>query len=260
MIKKVFILANKKITGIEKEKERIENLFKRCGKDVQNSPEDVDLVVTMGGDGTFLKGVHLVKGSKTLLYGIKYGNVGFLANSVNNIESKLKRVMEGDYKVQKRMLLDVVVRQGSKTLRDMCLNEAVVFRKGIRIIDISITGRQEIIFKRLRADGVIISTPTGSTAHSLSALGPVISPNMECILIVPVCPHTISWRPVVLSPDEKISVTVSPEAVLSVDGQREFELSASDTVTVKMSSRTINIILDDSSFFSKLESKFNWGA
>jgi len=87
MIRKVFVLANQKIAGIEKEKRKIEGLFKRCGKAVQNSPEDVDLIVTMGGDGTFLKGVHQANGTGALLYGIKYGNVGFLTNSVENIES-----------------------------------------------------------------------------------------------------------------------------------------------------------------------------
>lgn len=260
MIKKVFILANKKIEGIEKEKERIERLFKRCGKGVHNSPEDVDLVITMGGDGTFLKGVHLIKNSETLLYGIKYGKVGFLANSVKDIESKLKRIMDGDFKPCKRMLLDVTIRKEGRTIRDFCLNEVVAFRKGIRIIDMTVTGGKETIFKGLRGDGLIISTPVGSTAHSLSALGPVIAPNVECLLIIPVCPHTVSWRPVIISPDEKISVTVSPEAVLVVDGQREFELSAADTVNVKKSAKTVKIIMDDGSFFKKLESKFNWSA
>ncbi len=258
MIKKVFVLANKKIAGIEKEKNRIEKLFKRCGKDVQNSPEGVDLVVTMGGDGTFLKGVHLIKGSGAILYGIKYGNVGFLANPVNDIESKLKKVMEGEFRLQERMLLDVVIKKEGKTLRDMCLNEVAIFRKGIRIIDLSVTG-SEPVYRRLRCDGLLISTPTGSTAHSLSALGPVISPDVDCLLIVPVCPHTVSWRPAILSSGEKISVTVSPEAVLSVDGQREFELGASDTLTVKKSSRSVKIIMEDSSFFGKLESKLKWG-
>lgn len=258
MIRKVFVLANKKISGIGKEKERIERLLKRCGKDVKNSPEGVDLIITMGGDGTFLKAVHLVKGSGAILYGIKYGNVGFLANSVKGIETRLKRIMEGDFNLQKRMLLDVIIRKEGKTLRDTCLNEAVIFRKGIRIVDMSVCGR-EPIFRRLRCDGLIISTPTGSTAHALSALGPVISPDVDCLLILPICPHSVSWRPVVISPREKVSVTVSPEAVVAVDGQREFELNASCDVIVKKSSKSVKVIMDDGSFFGRLESKFHWG-
>jgi NAD+ kinase len=260
MIRKVFVLANKKIKGIDKEKERIERLLKRCGKDVQNSPEDVDLIVTMGGDGTFLKGVHLIKNLQTFVYGIKYGNVGFLANGVKDIESKLKKVVDGNFKVQKRMLLDVIIKKGSGTVRDVCLNEVVAFRKGIRIIEVTAAGSRETIFSRLRGDGLIISTPTGSTAHSLSAGGPVIAPDMECLLILPVCPHTVSWRPVIVPPDEKIMLSVSPEAVLAVDGQREFEIGASDSITVKKSAKSVKIIMDDSVFFRKLESKFNWGA
>jgi len=156
------------------------------------------------------------------------------------------------------MLLDVIIKREGGTVRDVCLNEVVVFRQGIRIVEMSVAGR-ETVFRRLRGDGLIISTPTGSTAHSLSALGPVISPDVECLLVMPVCPHTVSWRPVIVSPDEKISVTVSPGAVLAVDGQRDFELGASDTVTVKKSSKTVKLIMDDGSFFKKLESKFNWG-
>jgi NAD+ kinase len=258
-IKKIFILTNKKIEGIEEEKERVERLLKKCGKSVQNSPEGVDLIITMGGDGTFLKGVHLIKNPETLIYGIKYGNVGFLANSVENLDKKIKKIVEGDFKPCKRMLMDITVKKGGKAIRDFCLNEAVIFRKGIRIINMDVTGRKETIFEKIRGDGLIISTPIGSTAHSLSALGPVVVPDIECMLIIPVCPHTVSWRPVVVPPDENLTVSISPEASLVIDGQRELELNEADTITVKKSSKTVRIIMDDRAFFKRLRSKFNWG-
>jgi len=259
-IQKIFILANNnKIKGIEEKRERLERLLIKCGKTVQNSPEGVDLVITMGGDGTFLKGVHLIKNPETLIYGIKYGNVGFLVNSVEDLDRKIKRIIEGDFKPCKRMLMDITVKKGGKAIRDFCLNEAVIFRKGIRIINITVAGKKETIFEKIRGDGLIISSPIGSTAHSLSALAPVIVPDMECLLITPVCPHTISWRPVVVPPDEKVTVRVSPEASLVVDGQRELELNETDTVTVRKSSKAIRIIMDDRAFFKRLRSKFNWG-
>jgi len=258
-IQKVFVLAKKEIKGIEEEKRKIEALLKKWGKDVQNSPEGVDLIITMGGDGTFLKGVHLIENSGTFIYGIRYGKVGFLANSVEDIENKLKRIVAGDFKPCKRMLLDVVIKKSSKTIKDICLNEVVAFRKGIRIISMDVTGSKEKIFSQMRGDGMIVSTPTGSTAHSLSAIGPVVAPDVECFLIIPVCPHVLSWRPVVIPSDEKITVRVSPEAALVVDGQRELELDETDTVTIKKSSKTVKIIMDDRSFFKRLTSKFNWG-
>ncbi|MBN1444685.1 MAG: NAD(+)/NADH kinase [Candidatus Omnitrophica bacterium] len=260
-IRNIFILDNKKIKGLDKEKERIERLLKRCGKDVQKTPEKADLIITMGGDGTFLKGVHLIKDSRTLIYGIKYGNVGFLANSAEDVDSKLKKVVKGDFKAYRRMLLDVTVkkRDGGGAVKDFCLNEVVFFRKGIRIINVSVSSKKEPVFSDIRTDGLIVSTPVGSTAHSLAASGPVISPCMECMLVVPVNPHSISWRPAILPSDEKIEVRVSPGASLAADGQREFELGEGDVVTVKKSARTVRMIMEDGSFFGKLTSKFNWG-
>ncbi|MCX8082848.1 MAG: NAD(+)/NADH kinase [bacterium] len=260
MIKNVFILHNPKIKGIEKERTKVEGILKRYGAVVEDSPEDVDLIITMGGDGTFLKGVHLTKDINTFVYGIKYGKVGFLTHSSDDIEENLKKVLIGKFKTSKRILLEISIRKGNKILKDFCLNEIVVFRKGIRIIDISVLSKNEEIFSRLRCDGVIVSTPTGSTAHSLSAYGPVISPDTKCLLIVPVAPHTLCWRPVIIPSDETISIDVSPDALIAIDGQREIQVSTSDKIVIKKSKKRVNIIIDDTAFFSKLKSKFHWGS
>lgn len=259
MIKKVFILHNPKIKGIEKERAKIERLLISCGKVVEKTPEDVDLVITMGGDGTFLKGVHLTKSPHTFVYGIKYGNVGFLTHSSDNIEENLKKVLTGHFKTSRRILLEVSVKTKEKVIKDFCLNEVVVFRKGIRIIDITISSKKEVIFNKLRCDGVIVSTPTGSTAHSLSAYGPVISPDTECLLIVPVAPHSLCWRPVVIPSKESLSIDVSPQALIAIDGQREISVETSDKIVIRKSDKKVNIITDDTAFFSKLKSKFHWG-
>jgi len=260
MIKKVFILHNPRIRGIEEERTKIEELLKSCGKIVENSPEDVDLVITMGGDGTFLKGVHLVNHSKAFVYGVKYGKVGFLTHSGQDIEKKLKKVLSGRFKTSKRILLEITVKRNGKTMKDFCLNEIVVFRKGIRIIEVSVLNKKEKIFSRLRCDGLILSTPTGSTAHSLSASGPVVSPDTECLLVVPVAPHSLCWRPVVIPSKEEISIEVSPEATIAIDGQREIDVGQGDKIVVKKSTKRVNIIIDDDAFFSKLQSKFHWGS
>ncbi|MCM8820801.1 MAG: NAD(+)/NADH kinase [Candidatus Omnitrophica bacterium] len=259
MIKKVFILHNTKIKGIEKAKEEIERLLKSCGKVVENSPKDVDLVITMGGDGTFLKGVHLVESPHTFVYGIKYGKVGFLTHSAEDIKEKLKKVLTGNFKTSKRIMLEISVKSKGKIINDFSLNEVVIFRKGIRIIDISVSSRKEEIFNHLRCDGIIVSTPTGSTAHSLSASGPVVSPDTECLLLVPVSPHSLCWRPVVISSKEILSIEVSPEALIVIDGQREIQVDSSDRIIVKKSTKRVNIIIEDG-FFNRLRSKFHWGS
>lgn len=258
MIKSVFILANKKIAGIERKKAEVEKVLKSCGKTVKNTSKDVDLIITMGGDGTFLKGVHLLSGSKTLLYGIKYGKVGFLTNSPRDIEKKLKKMLKGGYIVKNRMLLDVAVKRKGKTVfKSFCLNEAVVNKKGIRIIDIRAAGKKEEIF-HTRGDGLIAATPTGSTAHSLSAVGPIVAPEVKCFMLVPVCPHTLSWRPVILPDSEEISVFIAQEAVLILDGQIEHPLTGGDVAVIKKSAKTARTIMDEEHFFKNMESKFNW--
>lgn len=260
VIKSVFILHNEKIPGIEKERRKVEELLKKCGKYVKNSPEDVDLIITMGGDGTFLKGIHTVKSSRTMVYGIKYGKVGFLTHHPQDIEKQIKNVLTGNFKISKRTMLEVTIKKGKETIKDFCLNEVAIFRKGIRIIDITVSGKKEEIFSRLRCDGLIISTPTGSTAHSLSASGPVVAPDMECIIVLPLAPHSLSWRPVIVSSKEVLSITASPEVSVIVDGQREIDAVPSDIIVVKKAAKSARIITEDDKFFSKLRAKFNWGS
>ncbi len=257
MIKNVFILENKKITGIEDKKAFIEKVLKSCGKTVQISSKDVDLIITLGGDGTFLKGIRLLS-KKTLIYGIRYGNVGFLTNSPQDIERKIKRILEGRYVVTKRMLLDLTVKRNNRViLKDFCLNEAVINKKGIRIININVKGKQEPIFN-IRADGIIVATPTGSTAHALSAMGPVVQPEVKCFILIPLCPHCLSWRPVILHHKEQVTISVSHESLLVIDGQKEFLLQPADVVSIKKSSRTARTIMDEGFLFKHMQSKFNW--
>jgi len=257
MIEKIYILENRKIDGIEKEKKKIEEFLKSCGKVVENSPENVDLIISLGGDGTLLKAAHLSE-SDTLIYGIKFGKVGFLTNSPDNVEKKLQNILKGDFKVSERMVLKITLKKEGKVLNtDFALNDCVVFRKGIRIIDMEIKMDSEIIYN-LRGDGIIFSTPTGSTAHSLSAGGPVIFPEMEAILIIPVCPYTLGWRSVILSPDKIYTLKISSEGEITVDGQRNYQIDKNFSVEITSSEKKAKIIMDDDKFFERLSSKFNW--
>ena len=255
MIDRVFVLENKKIKGIEGEKKRVERIVKSCGKVVEKDIKNVDLLITMGGDGTLIKGFHLLGENNPLIYGIKYGKVGFLTNSNENIEEKIKKILDGKFYLSERCLIEVKIKNRSNTFKDICLNEVIFFRKGIRIISFSVESDKEKIFD-FKGDGIIFSTPTGSTAHSLSAGGPVLSPELNAFLIIPVMPHLLTARPVIVKMGVKMKVNGEIYAV--VDGQREYSVDEKAEIEISVSKRKGRIILDDEKFFEKLSSKFFW--
>ena len=255
MIDKVFILENKKIKGIEGEKERVERIVKSCGKVVEKDIKNVDLLITMGGDGTLIKGFHLLGENNPLIYGIKYGKVGFLTNSNENIEEKIKNIFEGKLYLSERCLIEIKIKNRTNIIKDICLNEVIFFRKGIRIISFSVESDKEKIFN-FKGDGIIFSTPTGSTAHSLSAGGPVLSPEIDAFVIMPVMPHLLTIRPVIVKMSVKMKVNGEIYAV--VDGQREYSVDEKAEIEISLSKRKGRIILDDKKFFEKLSSKFFW--
>jgi len=257
MINKVFILENKKIRGIEEEKKRVEKIVEKCGKVVEKDIENVDLMITMGGDGTLIKGFHLLGENNPLIYGIKYGKVGFLTNSNENIEEKIKNIFDGKFYLSERYLIEVKIKNGSDILKDICLNEVVFFRKGIRILNFSVESDKEKIFN-YRGDGIIFSTPTGSTAHSLSAGGPVLSPEVNAFLIIPVMPHLLTTRPIIVDGKMCVKMKVNGETSAVVDGQKEYSVDEKAEIKISVSKRKGKFILDDGKFFEKLSSKFYW--
>jgi len=258
MIERIFILENKKIKGIEKEKKKIENLLKSCGKVVEKEFEKPDLILTLGGDGTILRAIRMIENKKTLIYGINYGKIGFLTNSSENIEEKIKNLLNGEYKISERMLLELCVeRNGKNIYKEKVLNDFLIFREGIRILNIEIFIDEKEKFD-YRGDGVLISTPTGSTAHSLSTGGPIIYPDLESILITPFSPYSLSIRPLVLPPETKIKIRVSFKSKIISDGQVEFNIEKDDIIKIKKSELKANLIIEDS-FLNKLITKFNFG-
>ena len=261
MIKKICILENTKIQDIDSIKKKVKAFLKKAGKTVVEKPgKDTDLLITLGGDGTLLKGAHITKSEGTLIYGIKLGNVGFLTNKVDNLEESLQKILTGNFRISKRMALNVEIMNKKETLfKDFCLNETIIWRKAIRIVDFAgKKGGKE--FLKVRADGLILSTPTGTTAHSLSAGGPIVLPEMEVIIIIPVCPYTLCSRPVVFPSEEKILINVGSDCTLICDGQREFSLTPEHSVYISKAKRKVNLIIDDEKmdFFQKLSEKFNW--
>lgn len=258
-IKLKTLKINEIITKEVEKKGRIKKMLMNFGKVVEDKFDNPDLILTIGGDGTILKAIGLLKNKKTLIYGIKYGKIGFLTNQVENLEEKIKRILiDGKFKVSKRMLLEVnIKRREKKIYKDRVLNDFLITRRGIRIIEIEVFADDEKIMN-FRGDGIIISTPTGSTAHSLSSGGPIINPEFDSILITPVSPYTLSIRPVILPPDKRLKIKVSPEGKIISDGQREFNFEKGHSIEIKKSKIKANLIIEED-FFEKLFKVFNFG-
>jgi NAD+ kinase len=231
-------------------------------------PADVDLLITLGGDGTLLRGARLLDGAGTPLLGINLGRLGFLTSaSLSDMEPALEALFDGDYWLDRRSTLDVTVIGASGTRGESftALNDVVLHKGGFaRVIRLTVhvgPDMQEV--GTYTADGIILSTPTGSTAYSLSAGGPIVVPTLDCIVATPICPHTLVVRPLVLPMDTEITVAPDSgieEVILTVDGQDGAELRPGDRTVVKRGERTVSLIrFAGQNFFTTLRRKLHWG-
>jgi NAD+ kinase len=243
-------------------------LREATGSELAELPEranEVDLVVTLGGDGALLGGARWAGPSGTPVLGVNLGRLGFLtAVTLEEMEGTLHRIVDGDFVLDRRMALDVR-SGGDAASRDeyYALNDAVLHKGGlVRMVPIRVWVDEEEV-GLYRADGVIVATPTGSTAYSLSAGGPILDPRQDAIIVTPICPHTMAVRPLVLPPNSEIRVQVdSPteEVILTIDGQVGAMLKPGDRVTVRKAERPVCLVrLPGQSFFSLLRHKLKWG-
>jgi NAD+ kinase len=232
------------------------------GKDV--SEMELELTVVLGGDGTILKAAELVRESQTPLLGINLGHVGFLAESEKNqISSTIARVVEKDYLVKERLTLDVTVKlEGNQVYRTWALNEATVeknARERMLEVVVEVDGRPLSSFG---CDGIVMSTPTGSTAYAFSAGGPVVWPSVDALLMVPLSAHALFARPLVISPSSLLAVEVLQRSagtgVLWCDGRRSTELPAGARVEVRKSDKPVRLArLHQGPFTDRLVKKFS---
>lgn len=226
---------------------------------------DAEMIVVFGGDGAILSTCRGLGKNQIPLIGVHMGRFGFLAELVEkDVCTSLEKIFTGDYRIRKRMLLQCTVDRSGKRIGDStALNEAVISRSSLsRLISIKLNINGEDV-ATYRADGLIISTPLGSTAHALSAGGPILTPDLNAFIIVPICPHTLTNRPLVVSGDAKIEMEVlSPlnETGITVDGQIFVRLEMGDKVKVERSETEIHMIdIGTRTFYSVLREKLNWG-
>jgi NAD+ kinase len=233
-------------------------------KDDQLAPS-VDLILVLGGDGTMISTARMVGDSEVPVIGVNYGGLGYLAEfPIEELFTSLDSILSGQYKVQKRVMLAVELWRGEGLItRNRVLNDVVVNKSALaRIIEIEAYLDSQFV-NLFRADGLIVATPTGSTAYNLSAGGPVIFPSMNAVVITPICPFTLSNRPIVVPDESMIEVrlmTDKEEVALTLDGQVGFPLKVRDRIVIRKSKTTFNLVQPPNrNYFDVLRDKLKWG-
>ena len=257
----------KLVGGPQIERERIEHQT-GCPVDEledEDIARDVDLILVLGGDGTMIATARMIGDREVPVLGVNYGGLGYLAEfRIEELYSALESILAGNYRLDKRVMLAVELRRGetapilSRVLNDVVINKSAL----ARIIEIETYLNRQFV-NSFRADGLIVSTPTGSTAYNLSAGGPVIFPSMNSVVITPICPFTLSNRPIVVPDDAEIELllkTDNEEVALTLDGQVGFPLKVEDRVAIRKSRTTFNLIQPmNRNYFDVLRDKLRWG-
>ncbi len=224
-----------------------------------------DILVCFGGDGTILHAAKDAEAYKVPILGVNMGSVGFMAELEHSELSQLAKLPAGEYSIESRMMLDVRVLRGNREVfRDVALNDAVVTKGAVaRVVDLAVYG-DKVLISEFAGDGVIISTPTGSTAYAMSAGGPIVEPTAQSIIFTPICAHALQAKAFVLDAGRIVSVRMGfdrrKSAYLSADGGRAFKLQHGDRVEINRSQRQTRLVkLTGRSFYEILNQKLGGG-
>lgn len=227
--------------------------------------EKVDLIILFGGDGTFLYTARNFMGSEVPLLGVNLGQLGFLTEiETEELEETMEKLVNGEYEIEKRLLLRIQIEREGETIVDsLALNDGVINRgANARMIGLEININDQFV-NSYRADGLIIATPTGSTAYSLSAGGPLVNPCLEAIIVTPICPHTLYVRPLIVSATEKLAVRVSGDSQdmkITIDGNESHTLLAEDRIIIAAAEKTVSLLkLPGKTFYNILQEKMRTG-
>ncbi|MFH0947977.1 MAG: NAD(+)/NADH kinase [Elusimicrobiota bacterium] len=261
-MKNILIIANKeKPQAVKFSKKISEWLIKQ--KPLTRTDEKI--AVVLGGDGMMLKSARELAPKNIPLFGVNLGKLGFLAETdVKNVFSALKKITSGNYEIEERSMLSIEILRNKKTVDNfIALNDAVIKNgKTARVINLNL-GINNKRVTEIIGDGLIVSTPTGSTAYSLAANGPIVHPKTQNIIITPIAPHTLSQRPVIVPDNFIIDVKVNSnhnDVMLSIDGQIDLTLSNGDIVQIQKYKTPIKLItVGSNDYFEVLRKKLNWG-
>lgn len=255
-------LRSKKIEIIRKK--TVESGQKNENAGLPPPPSDSDCIFVLGGDGTFLSAVRWIGDQDIPILGIKFGEVGFLAEiAEEDLYPAAEKVLKGDFILRPRMRLFVKVKRGNETrAQETVLNDVVINRGALARLAHIETRIDDHYLTTYSADGLIVATPTGSTAYSLAAGGPVIHPAVPAIILTPICPFTLTNRPLIVPESANISIKLakgSSDIVLTFDGQKGLELNDQDEIYIQKDAHPVHLItLPERQYFDILKNKLKW--
>lgn len=239
-----------------------------CGietAETEKFQSQVDLIVVLGGDGTMISTARLTGSREVLVLGINYGSLGYLTEfRIEEMFPALEAILAGNYEIDSRVMLDVEhLRDGAKLADGRVLNDVVINKAALaRIIEIEVH-INNLFVNSFRADGLIVSTPTGSTAYNLSAGGPIVFPSMNAVLMTPICPFTLTNRPIVVPDENTIEIKLKNDiegVVLTLDGQIGHQIRFGDRILIRKSAAAFNLIQPPNrNYFDVLRNKLKWG-
>ncbi|MDA7842159.1 NAD(+) kinase [Gammaproteobacteria bacterium] len=241
-------------------------LKNKMASDMEVIKNSCDVALIIGGDGTLLRAAQDLSIASIPICGINRGRLGFLVDiSPDHIEENLEKILSGSYSVDERIsLTGTIIRKGKEITSNLSFNDVVIHsRDAVRMIEMDTTLDGEKLYT-INADGLVVSTPTGSTAYSLSSGGPILQPTLEALLMVPICPHLLSNRPIVVGMDSIIEIKLSEKsqtnASVTFDGQINVPIEANDTIRISKSKVTLKLIQPPGhSYLSILREKLGWG-
>lgn len=239
----------------------------KAGHAARSEKEGLRFAISIGGDGTFLRTAQAVIGLKIPLFGVNTGKLGFLTSGTpETAVDDVRKILAGEYRVDDHPVLKgEVIRDGSVSRSTYGINEIAIIKDSpSRPIDLDIHANGEPLY-RILSDGVIVATPTGSTAYALSTGGPIVHPSVRCLLVVPICPHSLYQRPIVFGEDDVIEarlVSGSGRTTITGDGHKNIALEIGDVVRIsRVRDCCFHVIkVDDATYYDVLRSKFSWGS
>ena len=233
--------------------------------DVSETKLNADLVVVLGGDGTMISTARMIGGREVLVLGINHGSLGYLTDfRIEEMFPALESIIDGAYEIDRRVMLEAELLRGGAAIESgRVLNDVVINKSALaRIIEIEVR-LDSLLVNSFRADGLIISTPTGSTAYNLSAGGPIIYPSMNAVVVTPICPFTLTNRPIVIPDTAEVELSLKDEnegVFLTFDGQTGHKMKANDRVRIRKSETTFNLVQPTNrNYFDVLRDKLKWG-
>lgn len=240
--------------------DEVENFYDEIHN--KNYKNNFDMLLSFGGDGTILKSARIARKLDIPILGVNAGTIGFLT-SVNNfedLETAIDKIKKNDYLFEERSMIEVrVIRAEEEVFKAYAVNEATLMTSSLSKIGKykMFIGEERSLFTELNADGVIVATPTGSTAHSLSAGGPIVSPSVNCLIITPLYPHTLNQRSFVINDNKELCISImANKQEVDIDGRVSFELQKNDEVVIKRLKKTIKyIVFKSNNFLNTIKDK-----